>query len=451
MHEKFPEAEAELCPLKLWLIVRESHQTRSSSRVQSILKADAREGYQTCRQGPHESVLTYRERFEHVLNVYESTHGAEVHPEDAAVDFLRGLDSARYGNFRINIENDLLMGSIKAPNNVQEMFQLAANFKTTVKNVKMGGVTVFATQRLDDVKPAKSSQKKEKKTGKADKSADKKAWSTAKSTESRSTHKKEAPKCWKCGKEGHKIDSCPFMSPGTDESDYPEGRVNLTRTESSVFMTLASTRTSAEHLAFACPAKLKWYQVLLDYAAEISVVHPKLLRNIERSKCSVSGLSGVGMNLPYQGYLEGFFTCASATNIAASVLCMADVEDMYPVTRVQGERFTVHLPSGDLHFMRTGKLYIADMRQWAQKDFYVLVTTTTDTEKQYTKVEVARARAARELVENAGFPSRQAAIEMIENGDITGVDITSAYLRRSYDIWGEPVASVRGKTTAGKV
>lgn len=50
-------------------------------------------------------------------------------------------------------------------------------------------------------------------------------------------------------------------------------------------------------------------------------------------------------------------------------------------------------------------MYVADMRDWATAK--VNVTTVAEREAQYSKVEVARAREARDLIRNSGFDSER--------------------------------------------
>ena len=203
--------------------------------------------------------------------------------------------------------------------------------------------------------------------------------------------------------------------------------------------------------AHATLNKLAWYEVLLDNQADISVVHPRLLTGIRPQKSYVSGLSGMA-TLPYVGKLDGFFECKSSDKLIASVLCMADVEDMYDVTYARGESYTVHMDDRDLVFHRRDKLYVADMREWESYEYepMVMVTTAAENEANYTSKEIKRAKQARELVVNAGYSSEREAVKLAGDGNITGVPITGRDIKRSFDIYGKPTAYVRGRRTAQK-
>ncbi len=43
---------------------------------------------------------------------------------------------------------------------------------------------------------------------------------------------------------------------------------------------------------------------------------------------------------------------------------MSDVEDIYPVTYVQGESITVHMDHRDVIFTKRDKMYVADVSDW---------------------------------------------------------------------------------------
>jgi hypothetical protein len=123
------------------------------------------------------------------------------------------------------------------------------------------------------------------------------------------------------------------------------------------------------------------------------------------------------------------------------VLSFADVEDMYNITYRPQESFTVHLPERDIIFYRRDKLYVADFSR-------PVVAVT----KAYTKAEEARAQAAYEIICNCGYPSITEAIHLIQDGNLTHMPmLTAEDVRRAYDLYGEPVGSVRGKLTKKKI
>jgi len=61
--DKYEDIEEKTDPLELWLLVEETHKVNSISKVEVVTKMAARSTYQTMRQGPFESIITYKERF----------------------------------------------------------------------------------------------------------------------------------------------------------------------------------------------------------------------------------------------------------------------------------------------------------------------------------------------------------------------------------------------------
>jgi hypothetical protein len=183
-------------------------------------------------------------------------------------------------------------------------------------------------------------------------------------------------------------------------------------------------------------------EVLLDNQADVSIMHPSLLRAIKRadSEIRVNGVGGVQLVTNRTGYLQDFFRVYTSTDTRANVLSFADVEDMYDVTYEKGKSFTVHLPDRDIVFYRKKKLYVADFSDLLN-DRQAFLTT-------YTKGQEARAKIAYDFVRRSGYPSLQEAIHLVQDGNMTHMPgITSDDITRAFDIFGEPVGSVRGKMT----
>jgi len=121
-----------------------------------------------------------------------------------------------------------------------------------------------------------------------------------------------------------------------------------------------------------------------------------------------------------------------------NVLSFSDVEELYPITYEPFVGFTVHTLVGDILFKKKGKLHIADFAAYGN----VLATQV------YTKAEMARAHAVQELVRNAGYPSYQEVINLLQDGNFSHLpNLTAKDVRRAYDLFGKSVAFVRGRMT----
>jgi len=186
--------------------------------------------------------------------------------------------------------------------------------------------------------------------------------------------------------------------------------------------------------------RFKQTEVLIDNQADISIVHPRLLRNIMAAdkKVKINGVGGHQFTVSETGYLDPFFPVYASTHTKANILSFAQVEDQYPITYTPQEAFTVHLPKGDIVFRRRDGMYVAD---W--EDYKNVFSTTV-----CTKAEQERAKIAYDLARTSGYPSVHELIHLVEDGNIVGLpSITREDVLRAYDLFGIPTAYVRGKMT----
>ena len=65
---------------------------------------------------------------------------------------------------------------------------------------------------------------------------------------------------------------------------------------------------------------------------------------------------------------------------------------------------------------------------------------------------MSKAKTAYELIKTSGYPSVSEFVGLLEHGNVVGLPgITRDDVRRAYEIYGQPVAYVRGKMTKKKV
>ena len=174
-----------------------------------------------------------------------------------------------------------------------------------------------------------------------------------------------------------------------------------------------------------------------------------LFRSIRPGVGAYIGLKGESTETKMVGDLDGFFECQVCDNCAASVLCLSDVEAIYDVTYEPRIGFTVHMKNRDLIFKKHGKIYLADMRDWAIQAGYSMMTIQ-EKEAMYTRRQVQAAKKAGEFIENTGYPSQAEAIKLIRDGNLSNIPIEVADVKLFHEIYGEPIPSIRGKTTATK-
>ena len=85
-------------PLELWLLIIQTHTAGAAGEARVDYK-NVRVAYSSLRQASNESLSDYYIRFTRVLAQYDAL-GHEQPAEDLqAIDFIHGLDPARYASF----------------------------------------------------------------------------------------------------------------------------------------------------------------------------------------------------------------------------------------------------------------------------------------------------------------------------------------------------------------
>ena len=429
-HEDFDEDTDRNDPIALYASIKATHTAGGGDMDGDDQKAEARQAYHALRQGPMESIAQFKSKFSFGLEVREAAGNEELPPADVAMDFLHGLDNARYAKFKAELKNDRAKG-VDTPRTLSDMFHRASTYTVVSSSWRPTGGAAFAS-RADDVRHHQRDSPRDgrggKKSGKNDKNGKGKqkgardASSSDKpknsSDDKKSAHRHANVTCYNCNELGHMSYDCPKES-GDGEGDagtafasrggmsHPLQELALDRSGDQDGLPgcvsdgvedaeLRLPTSGARGRVHVTTGKLAWYEVLLDNQADISAVHTRLLHDLKPQTSYVSGLSGTAV-LPYVGELAGFFECKGSEDLPASVLCMADVEEIYPISYVQGESYTVHMRGRDLVFRKRDKLYVANMLDWGSKNnpHRALVSTVADNESRYTAKEVKPERCAR--------------------------------------------------------
>jgi hypothetical protein len=129
-------------PEGLWTFVEKTHKVNTISKVPTVTKMSARMTYQQMRQGPYESIIVYKERFNNALKAYIEQKNPKMGDVDITMDFFRGLDNGRYAGFKTEILNGLTAKSITQPANLNDMYLLVNQW---VKPVTRGNAAVYAS------------------------------------------------------------------------------------------------------------------------------------------------------------------------------------------------------------------------------------------------------------------------------------------------------------------
>jgi hypothetical protein len=245
--------------------------------------------------------------------------------------------------------------------------------------------------------------------------------------------------CFICG-DDHYATDCPHQKKLVENNkirtnkEKEEGAVNAVW-EANAFATVRTYQINAGSFS-----GFRSTEILLDNQADISIIQPELLRQVQPTSevVRVNGVGGVQLELRKIGYLDNFFQVYTSTETQVNILSFSEVEELYRITYEPFVGFNIHTPVGDILFEKKGKLHVADFAAYGN----VLVTQV------YTKAEMVRAHAVQELVRNAGYPSYQEFIYLLQDGNFSHLpNLTAKDVRRAYDLFRKSAAFLRGRMT----
>jgi hypothetical protein len=188
-HTSWADVEAERNPLELWLLIKAGHQILTTSKVASIIKKTVREEYAACKQGPYEHIVDFKRKFDARLDAF-IVSGNIAQPKAAvAMDFMYGLDNARWAGFKAEIVNDLTKGTLSTQVDDLNKVHILPSHRVVVKTGKEipGGATFTTVDGKISKKQPKDGKTKEQKQAEC----------LAKM------------KCFNCSEKGHPAKSCP--------------------------------------------------------------------------------------------------------------------------------------------------------------------------------------------------------------------------------------------------
>jgi hypothetical protein len=191
---------------RLWEVIEEIHKVFTISCIATMIKKTARKEYRLMHQGPYESIITYKERFNIALKAYQDQENANLDESDIAMDFFDGLDNARYADFKKSILDGMTAGSVTQPATLNEMYLLANQWLKMTGTMQSGLASMFVTKLdMPDITQTPGKGRGHRGGIKSDKKTENKLQDEKPKTK----HDMLKVKCFNCGKKVHIAPNCP--------------------------------------------------------------------------------------------------------------------------------------------------------------------------------------------------------------------------------------------------
>jgi hypothetical protein len=410
-------------PLELWKVIKATHQILTTSKVASVIKKTAREEYMACKQGAFKHIVDNKLKFDARLDALIVSGNVAPLKEDIVMDFMYGLDNARYADFKAEIVNNMQKGTLTTQiDDLNKMYILASRRVVVKIGDKSAGGATFTTV---DNNMAKKQPKDDK----------------AKTKEQKYVERLAKMKCFNCREKGHPTKSCPKNAKKEDEEEEDD-EPPMAR------MTVACSATSRNKRLH------DYFEVCLDNGSQVSIVDSRLLNNLRTARRTYRSMNGIA-HTERIGYLEGFFNCQACASCPTNIISMARVEDIYPLTYSQGESITIHMDDRDLVFKCREGMYVADFSNWIVEDEErmkevhtdLCLSTVEERESLYSCKQLRKALEAGEYLRALGYPSMNDAINIVRDGNVRNIPYGVEDVRRFFDIYGAQIPALRGKTT----
>jgi hypothetical protein len=156
--------------------------------------------------------------------------------------------------------------------------------------------------------------------------------------------KRKDKKCFICDEPGHFANKCSKKKAQKEQESDAEGSEPEER-HGHVTWYASTFATYHNIMNIAATSKFKRTEVLLNNQADVSVVHPDLLRDLQEAEKTVriKGAGGFQFETSTKGYSNELPVYASKQT-TVNILSFGDVEDDYDITYVPRTAFIVHLP-----------------------------------------------------------------------------------------------------------
>ena len=314
----FANADRDKDPLALWMIFQATHASASSTRVKPFNLLEVRQGYTKIKQGRYETLIAFKRRFDAALAAYNECHTA-LEAEFVAMDYLDALCPDRYGEFKTDYINDLVMESVTEIKTLVKMHERASSYvvSANVRHPNISGSVYTATVERNH----RAVQRDRDTGGRGDRGG-----------------RGRGDRGGGRGRGGRTSDSDTTETAETpQETTVPDDDDDNNHTDfySQSYSSTGTTQYAQINASVNTDHRtMPWYMVRLDNQADVSAIMPRLLQDIHPADhtLEVTGINGGQLSITERGTLPGLFELYCSDKISANILAIDDMETRYDIT-----------------------------------------------------------------------------------------------------------------------
>ena len=420
-HKDFISAQSKLDPLDLWKIIIDTHVTEVDNFKEgsAFAKMEASKKLKNMKQLPGQTLLNFKEMF--LLQIQRMTQMkcTQKPSDDEAAAMFMDQAASGYAQLVVDIQNQESSGGAAMPATVEEAFQRMMLFRTTDGTVEKSNIHPANFQTDMNPKGKRPTPIKKQSIG----------------------DKKSKYPCRNCGKLGHWAKEC-RAKPSRVKVDEKD-KADNNNSNNSMYCSVPDN--------FVIPAgKSSKDLFIYDSGATGHLVNCKdYLQDIvkDASPHVFSGVTGKATSY-ISGDMPMFGRALMHPNAPINCISGPQIEHKFKVQFEQLKNYTVYI-SDTLHVVfeydPVMRLYVCDLGpilvQHRHLSVQELIANKRDADKASIVLDIMR---------KLGFCSFDDLIKMLRSGAITNCPITSLDVQKARQLYGPPVASVKGKTTERK-